>query len=104
MRRLVATAALVTAVALAGCDGSRLARTDQQEPAGTASTITPDTGPAAAEPPADDPPADDPPAADPPADDPTEVLTDEQVSEIETALIDAEAMLASIEAELAQDE
>jgi hypothetical protein len=35
---------------------------------------------------------------------PTDGLTEEDVVEIETALIDAEAALASLEAELAQDE
>lgn len=35
---------------------------------------------------------------------PTDGLTEEEVIEIETALIDAEAVLSSIEAELARDE
>jgi hypothetical protein len=35
---------------------------------------------------------------------PTDGLTEEEVIEIETALIDAEAVIASIEAEMAQDE
>jgi hypothetical protein len=94
------------AVALAGCDGSRLARSgDTQEaeqqasvPSGEDSTAEP-----AEDTPADDAPADDPAAQDPAAI-PTEGLSDDELNEIETALIDAEALLASIEAELAADE
>lgn len=112
-KAIVPMVALVMAVGLTACDGSRLARSGdgptEESTQAPAEAPAGDTAEAPADPPARTPdaaPAED--AAEEPAEAPAAVPTDglseEQISEIETALIDAEALLASIEAELAADD
>ncbi|MGF1646655.1 MAG: hypothetical protein ACFCVF_07035 [Kineosporiaceae bacterium] len=94
----VALAAVVLAATVGGCGVAERREARQADEPGAVATGTapaPEDGGATADP---------GPAQEPEEIVPTDGLTEEQVIEIETALIDAEAVLASIEAELAQDE
>jgi hypothetical protein len=91
-------AAVLLAATVAGCGVAERREARQADGPGAVTTGTvpaPEDGGATADP---------EPAQGPEEIVPTDGLAEEQVIEIETALIDAEAALASIEAELAQDE